>query len=76
MKSAATKNIAAGEFKAKCLAILTEVEETGRAFVVTKRGRPVARVVPLISSSKSLEGSLLDDSGLLGASEDAWEAER
>jgi prevent-host-death family protein len=38
------RTIAAGQFKAKCLAILDEVKESGEAVVVTKRGKPVARV--------------------------------
>lgn len=38
------RKIAAGEFKAKCLAILDEVNETGEPIIVTKRGKPVARV--------------------------------
>jgi prevent-host-death family protein len=36
--------MAAGEFKAKCLAVLDEVKETGEAVLITKRGKPVARV--------------------------------
>ncbi len=38
------RTIAAGQFKAKCLAILDEVNESGEAVIVTKRGKPVARV--------------------------------
>lgn len=37
--------VPAGEFKAKCLAILDEVKATGEPVVVTKRGKPVARVI-------------------------------
>jgi prevent-host-death family protein len=49
--------IAAGEFKAHCLALLDEVAETGKEIIVTKRGKPVAKVVP-IEPPKSLEGSV------------------
>lgn len=42
-----TKTIAAGQFKQQCLAILDEVEDRGMEVVITKRGRPVARVVPV-----------------------------
>ena len=38
--------IAATEFKAKCLALLDEVEEQGGTITVTKRGRPVATISP------------------------------
>ena len=52
----------AGEFKAKCLSVLDEVERGRRTVIVTKRGRPVAQVVPLPASAGStLEGSLLHD---------------
>jgi prevent-host-death family protein len=40
------KTINASEFKAKCLAILDEVAETGEVLTVLKHGRPVAQVVP------------------------------
>jgi prevent-host-death family protein len=38
--------INASEFKAKCLAILDEVADTGEAVMILKRGRPVAQLVP------------------------------
>jgi prevent-host-death family protein len=39
-------NIAAAEFKAKCLALLDQVHEQGQSITITKRGRIVARLVP------------------------------
>lgn len=38
--------VSATEFKAKCLALLDEVEESGETITVTKRGRAVATVGP------------------------------
>jgi prevent-host-death family protein len=38
--------VSATEFKAKCLALLDEVQEHGGTITVTKRGRPVATVSP------------------------------
>ena len=35
--------IKASEFKAKCLAILDEVERTRQPVVITKRGKPCSR---------------------------------
>jgi prevent-host-death family protein len=49
--------LAASEFKAKCLHLLDEVAESGRSLVITKRGRPVARVTPVAPSQKPLRGS-------------------
>jgi len=40
------RSIRASEFKAKCLAILDEVERTGEPVTILKRGRPVARLLP------------------------------
>jgi prevent-host-death family protein len=41
------KIIAAGEFKAKCLHLLDEVAERRAPLVITKRGKPVAKLVPI-----------------------------
>lgn len=38
--------VSATEFKAKCLALLDEVEESGDSITITKRGRAVATVGP------------------------------
>ena len=40
------KQIPAGEFKAKCLAIMDRVLHTGEPVVVTKHGKPVVKLVP------------------------------
>lgn len=41
-----SRMIKASEFKAKCLALLDEVERTGNVLVVTKRGKAIAEVRP------------------------------
>ncbi len=38
--------LAISEFKATCLAVLEEVRRTGTSVVVTKRGVPIAEIVP------------------------------
>ena len=38
--------VPAGEFKAKCLKLMEHVARTRRAIVITKRGKPVAKLVP------------------------------
>ena len=68
--------VPAAEFKAKCLAIFDAVEHKGRSFVVTKRGRPVARVVPLPRGPSSLLGTLLYEEDLLAPVGADWEAVR
>jgi prevent-host-death family protein len=54
---AAKRTIPASEFKAKCLALLDEVARTKETLVVTKRGKPVAHVVP-VEEPRSLIGSV------------------
>jgi len=44
------KTLTATEFKAKCLRILDELEPEG--IVILKRGRPVAKVIPVFGRSK------------------------
>ncbi|MEP6871168.1 MAG: type II toxin-antitoxin system Phd/YefM family antitoxin [Anaerolineaceae bacterium] len=69
------REIPAGQFKAKCLALLDEVRDTHEEIIVTKRGKAVARVVPLeVHEWKSLAGTLIwqaDD--IISALEDEWE---
>jgi prevent-host-death family protein len=38
--------VSASEFKAKCLAYLSEIEQSGQAVTITRRGRPVAVLGP------------------------------
>ena len=40
------KTISASEFKKRCLAVVTEVHSTREPVLITKRGKPVARLVP------------------------------
>ena len=46
----------AGEFKAKCLKLMDEVNETGATIVITKRGRPVSRLVPVEREGRGISG--------------------
>lgn len=42
------KTIAAGEFKQHCLSLMDEVATSGEEMVVTKYGKPVCRIAPLM----------------------------
>ncbi|MBI3767902.1 MAG: type II toxin-antitoxin system prevent-host-death family antitoxin [Deltaproteobacteria bacterium] len=50
------RQIAAAKFKEQCLAILEEVDPDG--IIITKRGKPIAKLIPLGTDSASLIGSL------------------
>jgi prevent-host-death family protein len=50
------KTIAAAKFKEQCLSLLDQVDPEG--IVITKHGKPVARLIPFSSDSSRLIGSL------------------
>ena len=58
--------IKASEFRAKCLALIDEVERTGEVIVITKRGKPVAELVPHRKSRPKLFGLLKDQLFITG----------
>ena len=41
-----TRLVTATDFKAKCLALLTEIELRGETLTITRRGKPVAVIGP------------------------------
>ncbi len=41
-----TRHVKASEFKAKCLALMDQVARTGSSIVITKKGKPIAELVP------------------------------
>jgi prevent-host-death family protein len=50
------KHVPAAKFKATWLALLDEVDPEG--IVITKRGKPVARLIPFAADSSNLIGAL------------------
>lgn len=68
--------IPAGKFKAQCLALLDRVARTGEPLLVTKRGRPVARVVPVDKrAAGSLRGSVAFHGDIVAPILDRWDVE-
>ena len=59
------KTIAAGKFKDVCLKTLDDVERTRTQVVITKRGRPVATLVPYLepATKRGLAGSVVREVG-------------
>lgn len=67
------RSIPAGEFKAKCLELLDRVARERSAYVVTKRGRPVAKVVPFDEApTTSIRGSVTYLGDIVAPLSDAW----
>lgn len=56
----------AGEFKAKCLKILDEVQRQRKQVTILKRGKPVARLVPIQERSSSFIGSMKGTMDIVG----------
>ena len=52
------KTMAAGKFKAQCLGVMEQVRKTREPVVITKRGKPIAKLIPLGTDSATLIGSL------------------
>ena len=57
-KTGAAKSIGAAKFKEQCLSLLDELAPEG--LVITKHGKPVARVIPLPRRPADLLGVLAD----------------
>lgn len=74
------RTVNASTFKQQCLALLDLVAETKEPILVTKRGRPVAKVVALgkVPQTKPLEGSvtfLTDDEEDLFSTGEVWDVD-
>jgi prevent-host-death family protein len=50
------KQVPAEAFKARCLAVMKKVQMTGEPVIVTKRGAPVVKVVPVESEKNDIFG--------------------
>ncbi len=78
VRTAMPKRMSAAEFKAKCLDVLDQVAAGHEAVVVTKRGKPVAQVVPIIDRPKQLWGAMKGQIGIrgdiIGPLDVEWEA--
>lgn len=69
--------IGAGDFKAKCLQLLDDVAAHREPLVITKRGKPVAKLVPMPPDSElfgALAGSVLDETDIVSPIDSKWDA--
>ena len=73
-----SRAISAGEFKARCLALMDEVRDRGGEYVITKRGAAVAKLVPVRQKRRRLLGSMKGTVTVLGdiisPLDEPWEA--
>ena len=75
------KTIPAGEFKARCLRVMEDVKKYRTSIVITKKGRPVAKLVPADASTADVFGCMAGTAKIVGDIEapvvptKAWHAE-
>ncbi|HEY1805216.1 MAG TPA: type II toxin-antitoxin system Phd/YefM family antitoxin [Terracidiphilus sp.] len=73
-----TATVPAGEFKSKCLKLLDDVAEKRTTLVITKRGQPVAQVVPMPLKQQgivgSMKGSVLWEGDIISPIDVEWDA--
>lgn len=72
------RKIGAGEFKARCLTLMEKVRSTREPLVITKRGKPVAKLVPVEDEKDEFFGRLKGMFRVVGDIEapipDQWES--
>jgi prevent-host-death family protein len=76
------KTMGAGEFKAKCLKVMDRVRTTREPVIITKKGHPVAKLVPVEPTAEDFLGCLAGVMEIVGDVEspleppEAWEVLR
>lgn len=74
--------IPAGQFKARCLQLMEQVRTTRRPIVITKRGKPVARLLPMDEAPAGREifgcmkGTVAIQGDIVGPTGEEWHAEQ
>lgn len=72
--------ISAGEFKAKCLKLMDLVAQTHEEYTITKRGKPIARIVPIESNEEPfgfLKGSIdIKEDIVFYELDETWDADQ
>jgi prevent-host-death family protein len=72
------RTIGAGEFKTRCLTLMEDVRSTREPLVITKRGKPVAKLVPADDEEREFIGRLKGVFRVVGDIEspipDEWES--
>jgi len=72
--------VPASQFKARCLELMDHVRQTGREIVITKRGEPVAKLVPVKRSARRdafgiLKGTVTYHGDIVAPTGERWSAE-
>lgn len=76
------KSISASRFKARCLRIMDEVKARREPLLITKKGKPVARLMPVEDPVRNVFGCLTGELEITGdimepvVAEPEWESSR
>ncbi|MCE5360115.1 type II toxin-antitoxin system Phd/YefM family antitoxin [Candidatus Igneacidithiobacillus taiwanensis] len=73
-------NINASEFKAKCLKLIDEVATTHEPLVISKRGKPLVKLVPVVDETPAsmfgyMQGTITIHGDIVAPVDDLWSAE-
>ena len=72
--------IAAGEFKAKCLKLMDNVQNQHVEYVITKRGKPMAKLVPVEEKPPavfgSLKGTVTIKGDIVASIDETWDVDK
>jgi prevent-host-death family protein len=60
------KRMQASAFKTKCLTVMNEIQATGEPVIVTKRGKPVVKVIPAEPEKGDILGFMAGEFEILG----------
>ena len=72
------ETIAAGQFKAKCLQLMNDVQNKHITLMITKHGVPIAKLVPIeeepINLYGALKGTATIEADIIASIDEPWEA--
>ncbi|MCP5109214.1 MAG: type II toxin-antitoxin system prevent-host-death family antitoxin [bacterium] len=74
-----SQKIPAGEFRVHCLKLIDEVRQARKEIIITKRGKPVAKLVPIGDDEVPeifgrMKGTVTILGDIVGPTGDEWEA--
>lgn len=73
--------ISAAQFKARCLSIMDQVNQTHEEVIVTKHGRPVVKIVPVSKEPTRdlfgfMKGTATINGDIVDSFDESWDADR
>jgi prevent-host-death family protein len=76
-----TTELSATEFKATCLKVMEDVRKSRRPVIVSKRGKPLVKIVPVDGKPRVplfgyMKGTLQIVGDIVGPDPENWESER